>query len=77
MLGALRIAVNGMTSGLFPMKPPEPKWSSFTQCQFCDPDDLGTTDRYREWERVRFAPELREYLEFIEPELAQEAGVPS
>lgn len=74
---ALRIAVDGMASGLFPMKPPEPAWSQFTGCQFCDPDNLGTTDRYREWERVRLAPQLRTYVGFIDPDALEQAEMSS
>ncbi len=67
---ALGVAVHGIESGGFPLKPPEPGFRLWTECQFCDPDDLGTTDRYRDWERVREAPELRDYLAHIAPELA-------
>jgi hypothetical protein len=44
----------------------------WTECAFCDPDDLGTTDRFREWERLRHAPELHEYVAFIEPDAVAE-----
>ena len=30
----------------------------FVQCPFCDPDGMGTADRWREWERKQHAPEL-------------------
>lgn len=68
---ALRIAVDGIEGGRFPLKPPTPGFSLWTECRFCDPDDLGTTDRYREWEQVRMAPELRDYVAYIEPEALQ------
>ncbi len=64
---ALRIAVDGIAAGMFPLKPPEPGWKLYTECRFCDPDDLGTADRFRDWERVRTAEALRDYVEFIAP----------
>lgn len=75
LIAALRIAVDGIERGHFPLKPTEPGWSLFTACRFCDPDDLGTTDRYREWEEIRLADELRDYVAYIEPEALSEAAV--
>lgn len=68
---ALRVAVDGIERGHFPLKPPTPGWSPWTQCRFCDPDDLGTNDRYREWEDIRLDPDLRDYVAYIEPEALQ------
>lgn len=68
---ALRVAVDGIAAGRFPMRPPEPGWSPFTECRFCDPDDLGTADRYRDWERVRLADELRDYVGYIDPDVLE------
>jgi ATP-dependent helicase/nuclease subunit B len=62
---ALRITVDGIAAGRFPMKPPEPGWNRYTECRFCDPDDLGTADRYRDWERVRAAEELADYVGYL------------
>ncbi|HVL98214.1 MAG TPA: PD-(D/E)XK nuclease family protein [Egibacteraceae bacterium] len=64
---ALTVAADGIAAGRFPMRPPEPGWSMFTECRFCDPDDLGTAERYRDWERVRLAAELRDYVAYMEP----------
>lgn len=64
---ALAVAADNIAAGRFPMRPPEPGWSMFTECRFCDPDDLGTADRYRDWERVRLADELRDYVAYMEP----------
>jgi len=52
------------------MKPPEPGWKLYTECRFCDPDDLGTADSYRDWERIRTAATLRDYVDYIQPESA-------
>jgi hypothetical protein len=32
----------------------------FVLCRYCDPDGLGTAERFREWERKYAAPELAE-----------------
>ena len=73
---ALQVIVNGLRRGLFPLKPVEPGWRPWTDCHFCDPDGLGTTDRYREWETVRMAPELHDYVAYVEPNLF-ESEVPA
>jgi RecB family exonuclease len=74
--GALQIIAGGLRRGLFPLKPVEPGWRPWTDCRFCDPDDLGTADRYREWETLRHAPQLRDYVAYVEPE-ALEDEVPA
>lgn len=70
---ALGIVVDGMRRGTFPMKPAEPGFRVFTDCRFCDPDDLGTTDRFREWETIRHDPQLHDYVAFVEPEVLADA----
>lgn len=77
---ALRVAADGIAAGHFPMRPPEPGWRTFTECRFCDPDDLGTSDRYRDWERIRLAEDLGGYIGYIEPDVLEPestAGVPT
>ncbi|HEY5076599.1 MAG TPA: PD-(D/E)XK nuclease family protein, partial [Acidimicrobiia bacterium] len=54
----LRTIVDGIEGGVFPASPAEPAPTPFITCVFCDPDGMGTTDRWREWERKRDAPEL-------------------
>jgi ATP-dependent helicase/nuclease subunit B len=55
---AVRTIVDGIEAGVFPAQPPEPAPTPFVECHFCDPDGMGTTDRWREWERKRDAPGL-------------------
>jgi hypothetical protein len=43
---------------VFPARPPAPAPSPFVPCRFCDPDGLGTNDRWREHEAKLGAPEL-------------------
>ena len=55
---AVRTIVDGIEGGVFPAWPPEPAPTPFVACRFCDPDGMGTADRWREWERKVDAPEL-------------------
>jgi ATP-dependent helicase/nuclease subunit B len=54
----LRNIVDGIETGVFPALPPEPAPTPWVQCRYCDPDGMGTTDRWREWERKIDAPEM-------------------
>lgn len=71
-LDAIRAIVDGIEAGHFPLHPREPSWLPFNPCWFCDPDDLGTRQVHRTWERKRFDPELRRYLGLVEPTLLTE-----
>jgi RecB family exonuclease len=62
---ALRVIVSGIDAGHFPARPPEPGFALFTECEYCDPDGLGTTDTYRAWLRKREVAELAGYLALI------------
>jgi RecB family exonuclease len=66
----LDIVVRGIEQGVFPAHPKEPGWSRYVECQVCDPDGLGTADRWRDWERKRLDPALAEYLALAEPPTA-------
>jgi RecB family exonuclease len=68
----LRVLVDGVTAGLFPQRPPAPVWRRWPECRYCDPDGLGTSDHYREWERIRPDPALRNYLALVEPDVLAE-----
>jgi RecB family exonuclease len=59
---ALRTIVEGIEGGVFPLLPKEPAPSPFVACEYCDPDHMGTTDRWRDWERKFDAPELAGFL---------------
>jgi ATP-dependent helicase/nuclease subunit B len=59
---AVRTIVDGIAGGVFTALPPEPAPVPFVQCPYCDPDGMGTTDRWREWERKFQAPELEGLL---------------
>lgn len=50
--------VGGIEAGWFPATADKPKYEFSIQCQYCQPDSLGTGERYAEWERKRFDPRL-------------------
>lgn len=64
--------VDGIEDGHFPLHPSAPSWTPFNPCWFCDPDDLGTRDAHRAWERKRPDPQLRPYLRLVDPDLFSE-----
>ncbi|MGI9029513.1 MAG: PD-(D/E)XK nuclease family protein [Ilumatobacteraceae bacterium] len=57
--------VAGIDAGLFPARPAPPEWRRFVRCWFCEPDGLGTAERWNEWERKRHDPRLARW--FAEP----------
>ncbi len=66
---AVRAIVDGIEAGMFIARPvpPGPR-GPFVPCHYCDPDGLGTAQRWREWERKNGAPELAGYLTLLEGE---------
>ncbi len=61
----LQQIVTGIEAGCFPLRPPEPGPHFWTPCYYCDPDELGTADRYRDWMRKAAAAELAEYVALV------------
>lgn len=54
-------ALDGISAGLFPGVPGEAVgWPrlTFANCRYCDFDRICPTDRQREWDQIRHAPEL-------------------
>ncbi len=47
---------------MFVAAPPEPAPTPFIECAYCDPDGMGTTDRWREWQRKAGAGEIEGFL---------------
>ncbi|MDH3755129.1 MAG: PD-(D/E)XK nuclease family protein, partial [Acidimicrobiia bacterium] len=65
----LRTMLDGIEAGVFCAHPDPPRsYVHFVSCRYCDPDGLGTRDRWAEWERKKHAPELAGYLALVEPE---------
>ncbi len=63
---ALIAIVDGIENGVFVMRAPAPGgWQTYVQCEYCDPDGLGTADRHRDWLRKVTAPELAGYVDLV------------
>jgi RecB family exonuclease len=45
--------VGGIESGFFPAVTGPPKFEFFTECHYCQPDQLGTAERFAEWDVKR------------------------
>ncbi|HEX6659331.1 MAG TPA: PD-(D/E)XK nuclease family protein, partial [Ilumatobacter sp.] len=54
----LQHVVSGVEGGWFPATAIKPKFQVRIECQYCEPDSLGTAERYAEWERKRLDPRL-------------------
>ncbi len=63
--GALAVVADCVDGGLFPARPEPPVFKPFVSCRYCDPDGMGTADRYREWLRKRRDPRLIAYLTLV------------
>jgi hypothetical protein len=54
----LRHVVSGVEAGWFPATAIKPKFQIRIDCRYCEPDSLGTAERYAEWVRKRLDPRL-------------------
>ncbi|MDO8364096.1 MAG: PD-(D/E)XK nuclease family protein [Actinomycetota bacterium] len=71
---ALAHIVQGIRSGLFVARPDKSQYRlSFTPCPWCDPDNLGTADKWAEFERKQHDPRVAELLGLAPPD---EPGTP-
>lgn len=59
---ALGAVVDGIEGGVFPAVPAPPGWRRFVPCWYCEPDGLGTADRWAQWERKRHDPALARWF---------------
>ena len=55
---ALALVVAGIETGFFPNRPERPGWRFYVGCHYCEPDGLGTAERWAEWERKQHDPRL-------------------
>ncbi len=64
---AVGTIVDGISRGLFPLRPPEvPGWNR-VDCWSCSPDGLSAAAARRGWERMRADPALAAYVDLCEP----------
>ena len=59
---ALGRVVTGIETGFFPNLPERPGWRFFVGCHFCEPDGLGTSERWADWQRKRHDPRVRSWF---------------
>lgn len=55
---SLAAVVAGIETGFFPNRPERPGFRFYVSCEYCEPDRLGTAERWPEWERKRHDPRL-------------------
>ena len=55
---SLAAVVAGIETGFFPNRPERPGFRFYVSCEYCEPDHLGTAERWPEWERKRHDPRL-------------------
>lgn len=65
-LGVVEQIVDGIGAGLFPQNPAEPGWRMFVDCEFCEPDGLGTSHQFADHRRLRELPELAPWVAVTE-----------
>ena len=68
VLEAVGSVVDGIGEGLFPLHPEEPARKPWVSCYYCEPDSLGTSDQWRDWQRKQHDPALARYLDLIDPD---------
>jgi RecB family exonuclease len=68
----LGTVVAGIESGLYPNRPSVPGFQLYVECNYCQPDALGTSERWPEWERKRNDP--RGAAWFAEPAALDGSG---
>lgn len=54
--------VDGIEAGFFPNRPERPGWRLFVGCPYCEPDGLGTAERWAEWQRKQHDPRLARWF---------------
>ena len=59
---ALTAVVAGIESGWYPHRPERPGWRMYVSCEYCEPDHLGTAERWAEWDRKHHDPRLRPWF---------------
>jgi hypothetical protein len=60
---AIEHIISGIRSGLFVARPEKSQFKlSFTPCEYCDPDHLGTADAWRRFERKLADPRVAALL---------------
>jgi RecB family exonuclease len=61
-LGVVEQIVDGISAGIFPQAPAEPGWRMFVDCDFCEPDGLGTSHQFADFTRMVTDPGLAPWV---------------
>lgn len=64
-LGTVEGIVDGIAAGLFPQAPAEPGWRMWVDCDFCEPDGLGTSHQFADFRRIQLDPDLEPWRDVI------------
>ncbi|MDG2028227.1 MAG: PD-(D/E)XK nuclease family protein [Acidimicrobiales bacterium] len=64
-LGVVEQIVDGIGAGLFPQAPVEPGWRMFVDCEFCEPDGLGTSHQFADFARILPHPDLEPWVSVV------------
>ncbi len=59
---ALERVVTGIEAGVFPAIPDPPGYQHYVKCEYCQPDHLGTGERWPEWDRKRHDARLARWF---------------
>jgi ATP-dependent helicase/DNAse subunit B len=71
---ALADVVDGIEAGVFPATPEPPGWRMYVPCWYCEPDGLGTAERWAQWDRKRHDPALTRWFGVDEDDAVDDGG---
>jgi ATP-dependent helicase/nuclease subunit B len=54
--------IEGIEAGVYPAIPDPPGYQHYVRCRYCQPDGLGTGERWPEWERKRHDERLARWF---------------
>jgi hypothetical protein len=61
-LGVVEQIIDGIAAGIFPQAPAEPGWRMFVDCDYCEPDGLGTSHQFADFTRILPDPGLAPWV---------------
>ena len=65
--GTVQTMVDGIEAGVFPSFPTALSTSPWTECPYCDPDNMGVTELRRLYEHKRNDPAMDAFVHFADP----------
>ncbi len=58
----LQHVVDGIEAGWFPARAERPGFQRYASCLYCQPDSLGTAERFAEWDRKQHDPRISRWF---------------